>query len=90
MFCFCSSLAGSVYLLRSVEATEAVGDPGRRHLEKPPYVQARAPGGSVALYLLHVCPRRVSVGTGVVYSLNKCWEGTISKDILQLSTIAMQ
>lgn len=53
---------GSVYLLRCVEASEAVGDFEWRHLEQPPYIQAWVPAGSMALYLLHVCPRWVSIG----------------------------
>lgn len=36
----CLSLVGSVYLLRGVEASEAVGHPGSGHLEQPPHVQA--------------------------------------------------
>lgn len=58
----CSSSVGSVYLLCRVEAPEAVGDTGGRHLDKPPNVQAWGQRGSMALYLLHVCPRWVSTG----------------------------
>lgn len=32
--------AVGVHLLRRVEATEAVGDPGRGHLEQPPHLPA--------------------------------------------------
>ncbi|CAF93922.1 unnamed protein product, partial [Tetraodon nigroviridis] len=58
---------GGLYLLRCVEASEAVGDPGRGHLEQPAHVSARPEGGSVAFRLLHVCPCRVSNRSLVFY-----------------------
>lgn len=61
MCILCLSLVGSVYLLRGVEASEAVGHPGSGHLEQPPHVQAWEQTGGMALLLLHVCPRRVSI-----------------------------
>lgn len=59
---FCLASVGSVHLLRCVEAPETVGDPGRGHLEKPADLQAGDETGSVAILLLHVCPRWVRVG----------------------------
>lgn len=58
-FSVCSLSVGSVYLLRRVEASETMGDAGWGHLEQPPVLQAWEPAGSVALLLLHVCPRWV-------------------------------
>lgn len=57
---FCLPPAGSVYLLRRVEAPEAVGHSGEWHLGQPAHIPARAQGGGLALPLLHVRPRRVS------------------------------
>lgn len=58
--CFRCPVVG-VYLLRCVEAAEAVGDFRWGHLEQPTHVSARPEGGSVAFYFLHVCPCRVSI-----------------------------
>ncbi len=74
---FCSPSVGSVYLLRRVEASEAVGDPRWRHLEQPPYIQAWEQTGSLALYLLHVCPRRVIIGRAFMH-FNYVMKGRVS------------
>lgn len=55
-----SSSAGDVYLLRRVEASEAVDHPGPKYLGMPFHLQAWQEGGGLALSFLHVCPRRVS------------------------------
>lgn len=57
---FCLLPAGSVYLLRCVEAPEAVGHSGEWHLGQPAHVPAWTQGGGLALPLLHVRPCRVS------------------------------